>query len=318
MSRHGEAKLAMDALNRKEINGHVIDVSWAVVQRSEGFLDGGDRTTMLANQSPSPSPAQFELGCTNTAVSLPHTPITVTPPAEAHPSRYSVQTASLLVKNLPAVLFSQPADLHPLFGPFGEVKRLDILPSGSAGVLQNNISVVVEYATMTQAMEALQVLHGQAYSSDPVTAEFLQPIAPEGDAAVLMSPGDDMKAGLNPLATPFIIPAGFPPNTLLAPLASIYPEAKVHRTDLTAASNGLLAVNPQHLTPYATPSSLMYLPVTGTTRPNSAPSDWAGQPYHLVPGRRPILLDTLQLRFHSITSTLYTRFRHGFIERYRA
>ena len=53
MSYHHEAKAAMDALNRKEIKqvirlihlpsltvssfrGHVIDVSWAVVQRSEG------------------------------------------------------------------------------------------------------------------------------------------------------------------------------------------------------------------------------------------------------------------------------------------
>ncbi len=53
MNRHHEAKAAMDGLNRKDIKyvrrpasrffpdipfarGHIIDVSWAVVQRSEG------------------------------------------------------------------------------------------------------------------------------------------------------------------------------------------------------------------------------------------------------------------------------------------
>ncbi|KAG1886855.1 uncharacterized protein F5891DRAFT_1224807 [Suillus fuscotomentosus] len=50
MSSHEEAKRAMNALSRTQIKGHTLDVSWAVVQRSQ---DDADRTMMLASSNPS-------------------------------------------------------------------------------------------------------------------------------------------------------------------------------------------------------------------------------------------------------------------------
>lgn len=139
---------------------------------------------------------------------------------EHHVTRLVTQepTPVLLIRDLPLLLFSSDQDLHPLFWPFGEVKRLERLKSSrsadSAGALaptttagrgalsaaspnvggepgaddakvedakrpdstvtSEKLSIVVEYATIANACEARQSLHGQAYGAYTVCADFVE------------------------------------------------------------------------------------------------------------------------------------------------
>ncbi|KAI0370572.1 hypothetical protein BV20DRAFT_994913 [Pilatotrama ljubarskyi] len=263
MARHDQAKAAMEGLNRKEIKGHMIDVSWAVVQRSDGFLDGGDRATVLSSTSPSPSPAPFDLKSISPAFPTLEMPIMVTPPSECPPtSNYVMPSSTLLIKNLPAVLFSQLSDLHPLLGPFGNINKLEILPSGSGD--RAHVSAVVEFATISQATEAAATLDGQAYSNSPLRVEYLRTCSPsfgEGDG----------KPGLNPHAAPFVVPTGHAQNGLHSSVRPVYPGSGFSEASLAAlAKGGLLAVDPRSLSSaYGTP--FLCVPFTGV-RPSSAPT----------------------------------------------
>ncbi|OCH88422.1 hypothetical protein OBBRIDRAFT_813659 [Obba rivulosa] len=274
MSNHEEAKAAMDGLSRREIKGYTIDVSWAVVQRSQGFLDGGDRTSVLASQSPSPSPSPF--GTLTPTTSSGQVSLASTPIHEHSPAPFiTVRTTRLRVSNLPSVLFSQLLDLHPLFCPFGDIKKIEILASDSGNAQQGHINVIVEYATIAQAQEAHDGLHGQMYSSIPVAVEFMQDLdSPDLDASSMLSIGDN-KIGLNPHAAPFLVHAGLHPDTVLGPMASLYSDSGAAQNAMSAAlQNRFLAVHPLTLAPYATHASLcgpLYVPLAGTARPSSAP-----------------------------------------------
>ncbi|KAI0676329.1 hypothetical protein C8Q78DRAFT_1065199 [Trametes maxima] len=262
MSRHHEAKVAMDGLNRKEIKGHIIDVSWAVVQRSDGFLDGGDRATVLSSASPSPSPAPFDTASLSPIIPPPlQMPIVVTPPSEYPPGGDIVMASSaLLVKNLPGVLFSQLADLHPLLGPYGDIKKLEILPPSGD---RTHVSAIVEYSTVTQATEAAHALEGQSYSDPPLSVEFVR-------AGVTTHGDTSGKPGLNPRATPFIVQPGLAHNGVFTSVTPVYPGTGLSEANIAAlAKGGLLAVDPRSLSSYGTP--LLYVPFTGI-RPSSAPT----------------------------------------------
>lgn len=214
---------------------------------------------MLSGSSPSPSPAPFDVKNINPAFPSLQTSIIVTSPTEPPPT--IPRSSSILVKQLPATLFSELSDLHPLLAPYGDVKKLEIHPSSSGD--RSYVSAIVEYASPSQAVEAAQTLHGQVYFNRPLTVEFL-PV----DSSKL----DDTngKIGLNPRATPFIAHSGLSPNTVLASVTPIYPGTGFSHTNLAALSkSGLLAVDPQSLSPYATP--LLYVPFAGV-RPSSAPT----------------------------------------------
>ncbi|PCH35412.1 RNA-binding domain-containing protein [Wolfiporia cocos MD-104 SS10] len=279
MSTHSEARAAMDALSRKEIKGHIIDVSWAVVQRSQGFLDGGDRTTVLASQPPSPTPSVFDFPAGSNPSSGQVSEASSPRPDRAPMSIFSSQANSVLVSNLPSILFSQLSDLYPLFCPYGDIRKIDILESGANDLNHGDISVAVEYATVAQALEARNALSGQKYSSIPVKVEFIQnPANPAlkndyyGPASAI---NKNMKAGLNPRAAPFVVPAGLPPDTILAPVHTLYAEQRIDQDRIAALPSGLIAVRPYPASPYATHGSLytqLYVPVTETARPSSAPS----------------------------------------------
>lgn len=79
-------------------------------------------------------------------------------------------TTTLLVLNLPAILFSQTQDLEPLFCPYGSPKTLQVTGTGLNGAL----SVFVEYHTVQAAQEAKEALHGQNYVNCQVAVQFLQ------------------------------------------------------------------------------------------------------------------------------------------------
>lgn len=86
----------------------------------------------------------------------------------------SVPTASLLVTNLPTLLFSQAQDLYPLFFPFGHIEKLEIVQVSPLGTM----SVVVQYSVAHVAQEAKEALSGQLYGSYQIEARYVKPIGP--------------------------------------------------------------------------------------------------------------------------------------------
>ncbi|KAI0346406.1 hypothetical protein BDW22DRAFT_1352461 [Trametopsis cervina] len=283
MSNHREARIAMDALSRKEIKGHTIDVSWAVVQRSQGFLDGGDRTMVLSQQTPMPStpgpvleagPAELTY---STEVIRHATPIA----ENAMQQEPSIPTsvAGLIITNLPSVLFSQVADLHPLLYPFGEITDLKIL---SEKPEDGTIVVFVEYKTLSQAREARESLRGQQYTSQPVRAEFFQP-APvvsqiPSDSDFWPTYNADTKMALNPLAAPFLAEYRYTPDYLAEHPREYW--GNLHGLD--KASNASTFASRKSSPFFEAPgyrsnvnSALgMFDPQVATHRPHSAPSEY--------------------------------------------
>lgn len=188
MSTHAEAKQALIALTRTQLKGHTIDVSWAVVQRSQGylqphkstlkltiygtgFLDGGDRAMLLdARSHVHHSGASHHDRRSFPSSDYSDSSSGSNEPDPATLKTTSMPTSSLLVINLPTLLFSQIQDLHPLFYPFGPIEKLEIvhiLPSGT-------MSVIVRYTTSTIAQEAKEALHGQRYGINQLEVRFVQ------------------------------------------------------------------------------------------------------------------------------------------------
>ncbi|CAA7264277.1 unnamed protein product [Cyclocybe aegerita] len=172
MSSHEEAKNAMTALTRTQIKGHTLDVSWAVVQRSQGFLDGGDRGVLVDSRSQLPSPSPKPLHETRSRASSDTSDSSLGSHDADLPSLMpsSSPTASLLVCNLPTLFFSQAQDLHPLFVPFGNVEKLEIIQVSPLGTL----SVFVQYSSVTAGQEAKDSLTGQIYGSCQLEARYVK------------------------------------------------------------------------------------------------------------------------------------------------
>ncbi|KAG2143032.1 hypothetical protein DEU56DRAFT_910968 [Suillus clintonianus] len=209
MSCHEEAKRAMNALSRTQMKGHTLDVSWAVVQRSQGFLDGADRTMMLASSNPSSLPE----------MELDHQPA---PPTTSSPHYATKQwnislapSSKLLVSKLPTLLFAQASDLHPLFYPFGPIKEVKLMDSATLG--NGTTSALVEYVNIFNAQEAKDALQRQFYGSSRLEVHFIQDNIHPVDssaAAYAQSPmlPKTSDAGLNPFAAPFVFGSRrFPP-----------------------------------------------------------------------------------------------------------
>ncbi|KAG2041164.1 hypothetical protein BDR03DRAFT_856627 [Suillus americanus] len=203
MSSHEEAKRAMNMLSRTQIKGHTLDVSWAVVQRSQGFLDGADRTMMLTSSSPSSLP---EMGFDRQPA----------PPAISSPQNATKQwnislipSSKLLVSNLPTLIFAQASDLHPLFYPFGPIKEVKLMDSTALG--NGTTSALVEYVNIFDAQEAKDALQRQFYGTSRLEVRFIEdnihPVDSAAAAAYARPPmvPKTSDAGLNPCATPFVL-----------------------------------------------------------------------------------------------------------------
>ncbi|KAH7886992.1 hypothetical protein F5I97DRAFT_1872142 [Phlebopus sp. FC_14] len=202
MSTHEEASAAMNTLSRTQIKGHTLDVSWAVVQRSQGFLDGEDRTMALAGSAHTTGPStdavhqvtsQFE-GYVNNCWSLSH-----------------MATSTLLVCNLPTLLFTQVSDLHPLLYPFGPIKDIKISGPFHGSTTHSTVAAVVEYANTSNAREAKESLDLQSYAGYLIRAYYIcdngptvsKPSPPFSESLVGHRKG--FVAGLNPFAAPFAV-----------------------------------------------------------------------------------------------------------------
>ena len=142
-----------------------------------GFLDGGDRSTALPLSIVPASSTDKENPPENTqTANLPN----------GHKS-FIVSiavTSTLLIKNLPLLLFSQPPELEPLLLPFGHIKKLDILETSGSDSTAGYITVAVEYETADSAYEAKMTLDGQVYANHVLKIEFIQPVPSTCDTLV--------------------------------------------------------------------------------------------------------------------------------------
>ena len=82
----------------------------------------------------------------------------------------SIPTTSLLVSNLPTLLFSQAQDLQPLVFPFGQIDKLEIVHVSPLGCL----SVIVQYSSTSSAQEAKESLNGQLYGNFRIEARYVR------------------------------------------------------------------------------------------------------------------------------------------------
>lgn len=142
-----------------------------------GFLDGGDRNIALPPSVP-PSPVEKENSPENSPVE--------NPPKGIQSFVISIAvTSTLLIKNLPLLLFSQHSELEPLLLPFGQIKKLDILETPGSDTTAGSIIVAVEYVTADSAYEAKMTLDGQVYVSNILNIEFVQPVPSACDTLAL-------------------------------------------------------------------------------------------------------------------------------------
>jgi hypothetical protein len=258
MSNHAEAKDAMDNISQTNIRyvaaiathlhplldhilcrGSIVDVSWAVIQRSQGvhfflgahrltdclhpgFLDGGDRTVTLEGQvDPAPPPSAD----TST------TPAFQTSGALSNRSKFSPisgarsRHASILVRNIPALLFSQDSDLEPLFCPFGDVKDIRKQGVSSTRSHTDTISVIVTYSSVAGAREAKAGLEGQHYGDGPLVVEYLPPSDCNTETGWKYGCDHISRSSLNPCASPFVFDtpsaASAPPT---CPISGTFPD----------------------------------------------------------------------------------------------
>jgi RNA recognition motif-containing protein len=136
-------------------------------------------------------------------------------------------SAILLVKNLPALLFSEPSDLDPLMRPFGSIQTMQVLNSEMDRTSPSAVtSAVVEYKTLIEAQEAQAHLHGQVYAGLSLEVEYIQagvPLEPSqlgswrsSYRTIPLSSSGQRKhsSPLNPFAAPFVAESQ---NDLFAP-----------------------------------------------------------------------------------------------------
>lgn len=82
---------------------------------------------------------------------------------------------SLLISNLPTILFSQLSDVDPLVRPYGNVTQVKLLPKSTSDALCDTVSVAVEFEAVAHAQDAKEALHGQVYANSTLLVQFVQP-----------------------------------------------------------------------------------------------------------------------------------------------
>ncbi|KAF8314465.1 hypothetical protein DL93DRAFT_2167259 [Clavulina sp. PMI_390] len=135
MNSNAEAAIAMKALSGTVIMGHKLHVSWAVVQRSNGFLDGVDRSVTAPPGTSSDSPS-WAVQDNAFPPAGPHyerpRPIKI-PPAlslSSHRSnslRRNALSTTLVLRNLHREIFKNASNVLPLLEPFGTIQRIRLI-----------------------------------------------------------------------------------------------------------------------------------------------------------------------------------------------
>ena len=155
-STHAEAKNAMRAAHKMTIKcvlsypgalhsnetfprGHQLNVSWAVVQRSSGFLDG---------RTDEPYPESLQMNrksrqnraSSNASTATTASPVTPSNPflfgsplitSQSFDTPYAADSpaATLVVDDLCPWLFQEHKDVLALFAPYGLIKSISVNPS---------------------------------------------------------------------------------------------------------------------------------------------------------------------------------------------
>lgn len=172
--------------------GHQLNVSWAVVQRSSGFLDGADRAVdsfvepsgAMKKQHRSIPLVNPLKGATFSPVSpiQPQSHAVVSPNDDQKDTqKYSPRNldfsfdnlgtafaSTLLVSNLCPWLFQNHIDVHALFAPYGFVKRITIIPPAPNPALprsQQPHAALVEYDDLQNALSALYQVNGRPFGT---------------------------------------------------------------------------------------------------------------------------------------------------------
>ncbi|KAJ7634592.1 hypothetical protein FB45DRAFT_470110 [Roridomyces roridus] len=219
MSSHEEARQAMAALGRNgKGGGGGMDISWAVVQRSKGFLDGGDRAGVVQP----PTAATL-----NSAPPVVSSQIPTSNPSL--PTMSMVPTTTLLLANLPLLLFGSEDDLRGLVCPFGTVNVLRIvtlptrsasskpfLPGSASTPAPSTTAAIVEYDALAAAQEAHRALDGESYAGCTVRVVYLV----EADAGPGSAPESPLPE--TPTFSPQLsFPASLLPSSRCAPAVSM-------------------------------------------------------------------------------------------------
>ncbi|KAI0300139.1 hypothetical protein B0F90DRAFT_1817733 [Multifurca ochricompacta] len=220
MSTHAEAKAAMDNFSQITIRQVIVSapyfrsfiLQWATQRFDHRCILGCSpavsrhvlfaRTLTLENQVDSTS-SNPTLGATATFQSscapVDHSKSVkqLSGPQSCH--------ASILVHNLPALLFAQDSDLEPLFCPFGDVREIQRqrLSSSATQSHTDTISVVVTYSSPAGAKEAKGALHGQSYGDSPLIVESLA-LFDDNESDWKPDQNHLSRSSLNPCASPFV------------------------------------------------------------------------------------------------------------------
>ncbi|KAJ7441773.1 hypothetical protein B0H11DRAFT_2055625 [Mycena galericulata] len=251
MSTHEEARQAMAALGRSGKGGGGMDISWAVVQRSKGFLDGGDRAGIV-------HPPAASLDCPSPALGgqLPNSNQTL-------PSLSATPTGTLLLANLPSLLFGSEDDLRGLVCPFGNVKMLRIvtLPSRSSSLATASpffpiststpapntpiTAAIVQYTTLSAAQEARRALDGESYAGCTVRVAYLL----EADAEPASAPESPLPE--TPTFTPQLpsFSAPFPPRCGLSTHKVVFDGRDVGNQGVAYGHSGRQLQGPGYMQP---------------------------------------------------------------------
>lgn len=236
-----------------------------------GFLDGGDRTVTLDGQV-DPAPPSVDLGATPAF----QTSVTSGDHSKVGPlSVVRTRPASILVRNIPALLFAQDSDLEPLFCPFGDVK--DIRRQGVSSATRfhpDTFSVIVTYSSAAGAREAKAGLEGQRYGNTPLIVEHLSPLRVGGNTVTGLEYGCDhaSRSSLNPCASPFVFDYPSAASTSIWPISGTFPNYFSQRSSSTPYNRS----SPSE----SISQGYRSLPTSGhSSRTNSAAS-WTVSPPH--------------------------------------
>ncbi|KIM22579.1 hypothetical protein M408DRAFT_283444 [Serendipita vermifera MAFF 305830] len=191
-SSHTQARAAMRATHKTTVKGHQLNVSWAVVQRSSGFLDGADRMDGFQETHPGiKKPVMRNLRANNPLGGATFSPLATTqsqppqplqPPIELknEPINHSPHSfdftldslgtafaSTLLVSNLCPWLFQTHIDVHALFAPYGFVKRITIIPPVPTNPPRAHYphAALVEYDDLQNALSALYQVNGRPFGT---------------------------------------------------------------------------------------------------------------------------------------------------------
>lgn len=133
----------------------------------------------------------------------------------------TIPTPTLLVTNLPTILFSQRQDLHPLLLPFGAINKLEIVEMSGGG----DTTIMVQYESATIAQEAKEALQGQIYGRHQIEAAYVrsntsaplnvhnQDCGSSQDVNTIILNG--IKPGLNAFSAPFPSKSPRQPSSVL-------------------------------------------------------------------------------------------------------